>query len=195
MRTLTLITLLLLSHIANGADKLTQAIEKGLVTKEFLNTLTDDDVPKKWRTTTKNESNERYVKTAFLRGGERVLVVTWNREWTGTRSNMFTAMLYDGKKVVCRIIKFTDGTVRVMPQPKDARTYDLTTSLTEDGRMSVTVMNDGDYFQTVELRGRDTRLLDDLEYTKGAVSIELIAKPLADAIEDEIGKKPKAPKK
>src|SRR5215203_631293 len=65
MRTLILTVMMLLAHVASGADKVTQAIEKGLVTQEFLNTLTDDDVPNKWRTTTKDESNERYVKKAF----------------------------------------------------------------------------------------------------------------------------------
>ena len=195
MRTLTLITLLLLAHIATGAEKLTHAIENGLVTKEILNTLTDDDVPKKWRTTVEDQSNERYVIKSFLRGGQRVLVVTWNREWTGTRSNMFTATIYDGQRRLGKIIKFTDGTVSVMPQPKDTHTYNLMTSLKEDGKMSVTIMNYDGYFQTVEVRGRDTHLLDDLEYTKSAVSIEQIGKPLAEAIEDEIGKKPKKTKR
>ena len=195
MRTLIIVTTLLLAQIAIGADKLTQAIEKGLVTKEMLNVLTDDDVPKKWRTTVQDQSNERYVKKSFLRGGQRVLVVTWNREWTGARSNMFTASVYDGKRRIGTIIKFTDGTVTVMPPPEEARSYQLTTSLKEDGKMSVTIMNDDGYFQTVEVRGRDTHLLDDLEYTKGAVAIEQIGKPLAEAIEDELGKKPKKSKK
>ena len=41
----------------------------------------------------------------------------------------------------------------------------------------------------------DWHLLDDLEYTKSAISIEQIGKPLAEATEDEIGKKPRQPKK
>ena len=108
---------------------------------------------------------------------------------------MFTATIYDGQRRLGTIIKFTDGTVTVMPPPEDARSYQLTTSLKEDGKMSVTIMNDDGYFQTVEVRGRDTHLLDDLEYTKGAVAIEQIGKPLAEAIEDELGKKPKKSKK
>ena len=191
---LILITTLLLIQIANGVDRLRQAFEKGLVTKELLNTLTDDDVPKKWRTTVQDQSNERYVKKAFLRGGERVLMVGWNREWTGVKSNMFTATIYDGRRRLCTIFKLTDGTLSVCPQPKESSNYGLTTSLKEDGKISVTIMNDDGYVQTVEVRGRDTHLLDDLEYTKGAISIEQIGKPLVEAIQDELGKKPKKSK-
>jgi len=186
---------LLLAHVASGADEIKRAVEQGLVTKEMLNALTEDDVPKKWRSTSKDESNERYVKKAFSRGGQKVMVVTWNREWTGAKSNNFATTVYHGKKRLCLIMGFTDGTVTVMPQMKDARDYNLSTSLNKEGKMSVTIMHDEGYFQTVELRGRDTHLLNDLEYTRGALTISQIAKPLAEAIEDEIEKKPRKGKR
>ena len=59
------------------------------------------------------------------------------------------------------------------------------------GTVTVTVMNgENSFFEGVVVQGRETHLLDDLEYTKGALSMG-IAKPIVDALQDAIDKKPK----
>ena len=191
MRTILFVLLAaLLTHNASAADKLQVAIERGLVTKEMLNALADDDVPKKWCSKVVDQSDDGYVRKAFSRGSERVLVVSWNREWTGTRSNMFAAHVFDGKRRICRIMKYEDGTTSVIPLPKSVGGYLVSTDIKQDGSISVTVMNDTGFLETVKVRGRDTHLINDLDYTKAAVGVEKIGRPLAEAIENEINRPP-----
>ena len=124
----------------------------------------------------------------FSRGKDKVLDLLWSKEWTGAASNLFTGTVFDGTKRIGKIVSFSNGSTSVT-QTKDTRTdYDMTTTIQEDGKVSVTFMGDN-YFQNIEIRGRNTRLIDDLEYTKSTVMIERVGRPWVDALEDELGKK------
>ena len=57
------------------------------------------------------------------------------------------------------------------------------TSIKDDGAATITVTDeDNTFFEGVVLKGRETHLLDDLEYTKAALAIESITKPLVGAL-------------
>ena len=47
------------------------------------------------------------------------------------------------------------------------------------------------FFESVVIKGRETHLLDDLEYTKAALGIKYITKPLVKAFEEELDRAPK----
>ena len=177
-----------LSHAAD--DKIRRAVEQGRVTGEFLNTLTYDDVPDDWRAQKISEPNEKYTKLVFFRGGVRRLELLWSHDWTGDKEKMFVATVYHGDKRLTKIARVGDSTA-VFPTdvPKG---YRVMTSIKDDGTVIVTVTNDDDTFlEGIVLRGRDTQLLDDLEYTKSVLAIEGIAKPILDVIQDAVDKKPK----
>lgn len=189
MRTTTLLALLFTVQLAIGADRLKAILDTGIVTREKLNTLSGDDVPDKWRTKVEDESTEKYTMKVFFRGNKKILEVLWLKAWTGARSNMLTATVYDGQKRVGKVVRFSDKTTSIS-QPEDSRAaYQMSTSIKDDGKVSVSFASDSGYFQVVEVEGRDTHLIDDLEYTKQAVMLEH-AMQVVEAIEDEIGEKP-----
>jgi hypothetical protein len=194
MRVLVLTALALTAQLTFGTDeiaktnKLKWALVKAKVTQEMLKTLTYDGVPDEWRTKVEDQSTERFTKKVFWRGNDKVLEVLWSKDWTGTRSNMFVATVYDGRRRIGRIDR-SDGTTDVT-QPKDARVaYNMTTMIKTNGLASVMFSSDGGYLQVVKVSGRDTHLMDDIEYTRFAVGVEQIGGPLFEAL-DEIRKRP-----
>jgi len=70
------------------------------------------------------------------------------------------------------------GTAPHRPHPL----YRLRTTIKDDGRVSVMFNNNRGYLQVIEVKGRQTRLMDDIEYTKMAVGIGQIIPPLWEAI-------------
>jgi len=190
LRTFMFLALACLAQVTLGAEKLAEIIEKGIITREVLNTLTYEDVPRKWRTKIQDESTDKYTKKVFYRGKDKILEVLWGKEWTGTKSNIFTATVYDGKKRIGKIICFSDGSTNIT-QGQARAIYLMNTTITKDGKVTVSFMSDAGYYQSVQVKGRDSCLLDDLEYTKNALMVEKVGKPLLDAIDEEISKSPK----
>ena len=74
MRTVVLLVILISPFVAK-ADKLTEAVAQGQVTKQFLDGLTTNDVPKKWRTTLVDKSTDNHVSKVFSRETNMVLEV------------------------------------------------------------------------------------------------------------------------
>jgi len=183
--------LLVLAYGAPGfaADKIREAIERGMVTKEFTDTLTQDDVPAKWRSAVEESQTDRYFKKAFMRGGHKVLEVMWSKDWIGARAKLFTASVYDGKARVAKILRVGEQTS--VARGKDATGYELITSVKDDGRVSVMITGEKGYFEVIEVQGRDTHLLDDLEYTKAALLTSQFLEPLVDALQGQLESKPK----
>src|SRR5262245_1385833 len=99
-----IIVLSMTMHLSAG-DKINDAISRGMVTKEFTDTLTHDDVPTKWRTTVTDSDSDRYFKKVFLRGGQKILEVMWSKDWFGARAKMFVATVYDGGERVAKIMR------------------------------------------------------------------------------------------
>lgn len=159
-----------------------------MVTKEFTDTLTYDDVPTKWRTTVAESQTDKYVKKVFSRGGRKVLEVMWNKDWVGPRAKMFVGTVYDSTNRVAKIIRIGEQTS--VAGRKEAGSYELITSVKDDGSVSFMVTSEKGYFEVVQVRGRETHLLDDLEYTKTALLMAQLG-PLTDAIQDQLDSKPK----
>jgi hypothetical protein len=171
-------------------DKIRQAIEKGLVTRDFLNTLTQDDVPEKWRAQKTTREMDKGVAEVYTRDSVKLLEVIWAREWTGDKEKMFVATVYHGDKRLTKIVRMGDST-SIMPS-EAPKGYTVITSIKDDGAVTVTVMNDDNSFlEVIVVKGRETHLLDDLEYTKAALSMEGIVKPIMGVLQDAIGKKPR----
>ncbi len=53
------------------------------------------------------------------------------------------------------------------------------------------ITNDKGYFQIIEVKGRESHLMDDLEYTKNALLIEHSLGPLIEAMQDDLDGKRK----
>jgi hypothetical protein len=169
-------------------DKIRQAIEKGLVTRDFLNTLTPDDVPEKWRAQKTTREMDKGVAQVYARDSVKLLEVIWAREWTGDKEKMFVATVYHGDKRLTKIVRMGDST-SIMPS-EAPKGYTVMTSIKDDGTVTVTVMNDDKSFlEVIVVKGRETHILDDLEYTKAALSMEGIVKPIMGVLQDAIDKK------
>jgi hypothetical protein len=193
VRIIVLTALALSAQLTFGTDeiaktnKLMWALVKAKVTQETLKTLTYEGVPHEWRAKVEDHCTEKFTKKVFWRGKDKILEVLWSKGWTGTRSNMFVATVYDGGKRIGRIDR-SNGTTDVT-QPKDARVaYNMTTMIKTNGLASVMFSSDGGYLQVIEVRGRDTHLMDDIEYTRFAVGVEQIVGPMFESL-DELRKK------
>ncbi len=172
MRILITLAVLLLTAVLKS-DTLANAIEQTQATNHVLKGLTTNDIPAAWRTTLEEASTNSYSRKIFSRGNKKVLEVGWSKTWTGTRSNLFNATVYDGQTLVTRI-EGLRGSTFVNP-PKEATPYAVTTEIRKDGSVSVQVTDRREYFEVINVCGRGTHLLDDLEYTKTILSNKQMA--------------------
>jgi hypothetical protein len=175
-------------------DKIRQAIDQRLVTSEFLKTLTYDDVPNHWKAQKKIEPSDKYVRIIYSRGEVRLLEILWSNDWTDDKAKMFVATVYRGDKRLSKITHISDATT-IWPTnaPKG---YQVVTSIKDDGTATVTVTkNDNTFVEGVVLDGRETHLLDDLEYTKTALGLQSVTKPQVKALRNGAGQKAKKSKK
>lgn len=180
MRLILLLVLMFIVRPVLGADKLQELIDKGpVVTRKVLDAeLTRDDVPEKWRTKMEDQSSEKSILKRFSRGQDRILEVAWRKQdTTGKYAKVFTATIYDGSKRIGRIVGLSDGLT--ISQPKEARlSHEMFTTVKEDGKVRLTFYGDNGYHQTIEIKGKQTHLLDDLEYTKDCVTYQQLRGPL-----------------
>ncbi len=169
--------------------KIRQAVEKGIVTGQFLQTLTPDDVPEKWKVREETREKDNYTARTYSRGGVKVLMVQWPKGTKPGMEKMFTATLYHGGKSLTTVTHMGDST-NVLP-PDASKGYKVFTAIKDDGTVSVTAMKDDDtFFESIVIRGRDTRPIDDLDYTKAALAMEGITKPLMEALQGKLDEKP-----
>ena len=189
---LILTTLALVPHTSGGAEaaeKFKDAAATAALTQDGLSTLSVEEVPEKWRTKVEDKSTENLTIKVFWRGKNKVLEVLWRNDWTGTRSNMFSATVYDHQTKIGKIVGLPGEAV--ITQPKEARVaYNVSTVIKDNGRVLLMTSNESGYFQVIEVEGRRTRPMDDIEFTKMAVGVGQILPPLWEAI-DELRKQPK----
>lgn len=165
-----------------GSDKFTDAITKGVLTQELLKTMTYDQVPAQWRTKVRDESTTNIAKKVFWRGNQRVLEVFWRKDWVGTNSRMFIANVYSGKQRIGSVNTTPDISIS---QRRDAPAdYSMTTTIKDDGKVSIMFTGPEEYLEVVELKGRDTHLMDDIEYTRMAVGIKQVVGPIFDRMRE-----------
>ena len=190
-----IVTLLLcfVAHPRLLADdtKIRQAVEKGIVTGEFLSTLTPDDVPDKWKAQKVTKETPDSITQVYSRNGVRTLEVLWAKNWTGDKEQMFVATVYRADTRLVKIVHLGHST-SIMPSDAPKGFQVFTSIKDDDGSVTVTATDNKDSFiEGVVVKGRDTRLLDDLEYTKQALALTSIAKPLINAIQESMPKRMK----
>lgn len=178
--------LLMAAQIVSGADRLTDSIQEGFAEKERIDAMTDKDVPEKWRSTAEDQSDDRHVRRLFKRGERKAMVVSWNKRDADEQPGKFSAMVFDGDRVVCHIVSFSDGSVNVMPMETKGRFYGVITSIKQDGRVLVSISEDTRYIEEILVDGQATRLIEDLEFTKTAMAMDTILEPLVDGLIDHI---------
>lgn len=164
--------------------KVHKAFQDGRITKAFLDTLTHDDVPKQWQERVEEEKKDQNLLRNYFRGDRKVLTVTWSEDWVEAKGKMFSAIVYDGDTKISRISRFGASTNIFQLNPKDE--YSQIVSLKDDGSVLVLVKNDDGYYEGIEVKGRDTNLMDDLEYTKAVVTMEKFVAPLIESATDQI---------
>jgi len=165
-------------------DKVYKAMQDGIITTAFLETLTHDDVPKKWQERFEEETKDKYLYRHYFRGDRKVLTVMWAKDWIEAKAKMYSVTVYDGETQISRISRFGESSNIFQPNPDDG--YSQIVSLKDDGSILVLVTNDDGYFEGIEVKGRDTNLMDDLEYTKAVVTMEKFVTPLIESITDQI---------
>jgi mRNA-degrading endonuclease HigB of HigAB toxin-antitoxin module len=181
MKPRIIVASVLLCALSARADKIDDAVKKGEVTKDFVNSLTPNDVPRKWRTTVEEITKGNRIKRVFSRGSEKVVEVGWDKDWSGDRVKLFTAVVYDGRKQLVRIARIGESTTAF--GLKDAEQYQVSTSLRDGGALWVVVRGPKDYLQVIQVQGRETRLMDDLEFTRRALLVQAIPGLLLEAID------------
>ena len=191
MRASIVIMIALGIRAAIGADtNIEQIVGKGIVIRGESNTLSSNDVPKKFRTRVEDQSADGYTRKGYFRGDEKVLEVEWKTSWTGPMSSVFAATVYDGSNKIGKVMASSDGSINIM-QPRITRNdYNLITSVKTNGLVELIFSNDKGYLQIIEINGRDTRLLDDLEYVNSAVLIDEVAKTPVDPVKEGVKQAP-----
>gem|GEM_PF-5837897 len=177
--------------IAVGADtNIENIVKSGIATRNELDTLTTNDIPENFRVRVECENVQDYTKKVYFRGDQKILEVMWRTNWIGSMSNIFVATIYDGTNKIGNVSSFSDGMVNIMQPRKTRNDYDMITSIKTNGLAKLMFSNDKGYLQIIELKGRETGLMNDLEYTKSATLIEDVGKPLVEAIKNDAKKSP-----
>jgi len=168
-----------------ATTKLEALIAHGQRTMEDLEQMSPQDVPEKWRSMTSTSTNDQYTIKEHYRGTAKVLEIRWRSEWVGAASNRFNGTIFDGKRRIGNIVGFADGSTGVMPLAQANPEYQLSTTIKPGGAAEVTVFGP-EYMESIRLCGRDTHLMDDLEYMKAAVITEEVIVPSTEVFKDEI---------
>lgn len=174
-------------------DRIRKAVENGLVTKAFLETLAHDDVPEKWRERMEEETKDRYFLRTYFRGDKKALTVMWSKDWVGDKAKMFVATVYDGDTRISKITRIGDA-ASIFPADAESG-YKQIVSLKDDGTVMVVITHNDGYLEGIEVKGRETNLMDDLEFTKAAISMEHIVAPLIESITGQLDSTDKNRKK
>ena len=182
---------LVLAISAHGAEeKLRQALENGPVTSDFLKKLTADDVPEKFKTEKETKETGNVITRLYKRGGSQRLRVTWFKDAKGDKKDTFLATVYDGDTRLASI-DHASGSTHIVPAD-DPKGYSVSTTIKDDGQVTVLFMNEANSFlEGVSVRGRDTHITDDLEYTKATLSMNWFIKPLLETLKETVGDSPK----
>lgn len=188
MKVCALLVLLPVCVFADDA-KVRKAIEDGILTSSMLQTLTAEDVPDKWKSTKSEKAKKDYLETVYSRGDEEILTVVVPNTPPKGNPGMFVATVKIAKVKVVSIIKLSDS-LNVVSHNKDTE-YEISVSRKDDGRMRVLVTSKNGLADVVEIDGAQTRLMDDLEFTKAMTAQENIVGPLMDSIKGTLNSEKK----
>ena len=185
---IVILLFILISPIIGKADDLTnelmKAVEQAQATKHYLDRLTTNDVPVKWRITQADKSTDSYAKKVFLRGTNVVLEVGWLMNLTGERTNFFHATICNGPTQITQIMGLRDSTAIESP---DLKQYAITTFAKKDGQLSVEITADNGYYEIIEVCGKETHPMDGLEYMRTVFGLRQMER-VSDNLSSEIGK-------
>jgi hypothetical protein len=97
---------------------------------------------------------------------------------------MFVATIYDGDTRISKIARTGDA-ASILPADAEGG-YNQIVSLKDDGTVMIVITHDDGYLEGIEVKGRETNLMDDLEFTKSAISMENIVAPLIESITERL---------
>jgi hypothetical protein len=184
---IAILLFILITPIVCKADELTneltKAVEQAQATKHYLDGLTTNDVPMKWRITQADNSTDSYARKIFLRGTNVVLEVGWLKNVTGERTNFFHATICNGPTQITQIMGLRDSTAI---QPPDSKQYAITTFAKKDGQLSVEITADNGYYEIIEVCGKETHPMDGLEYMRTVLGLRQMERE-TDILSSEIG--------
>jgi hypothetical protein len=184
---IAILLFILITPIVCKADELTneltKAVEQAQATKHYLDGLTTNDVPMKWRITQADNSTDSYARKIFLRGTNVVLEVGWLKNVTGERTNFFHATICNGPTQITQIMGLRDSTA---VQPPDSKQYAITTFAKKDGQLSVEITADNGYYEIIEVCGKETHPMDGLEYMRTVLGLRQMERE-TDILSSEIG--------
>jgi hypothetical protein len=187
--------------LAADHSKVHDAIRKGAITAAGIDTLTFDDVPDEWRARKSVTDTEAHTTVTFSRKGTKVLEVLWSKSWRDEKSAWFACTLFVDEKRVA-IVRVRDA-VSVLPE-SDTAGVSVITSLRDDKTLSVGMIRpDGSLVDSIMVKGRESCLMDDLEFTKGSLAAEMAVRPimeamssgLREAVEERTASRPNRPNK
>lgn len=160
-----------------NSTKVHDAIVKGIVTGTMIETLVDDDVPEDWRALKSVSTTDSSTVVTYKRKGQKVIEVTWAKRWVEKKSEWFACNAFVEGKSVAKIMRVGDSVI-VLPT-KELEGIMVVTTVKDDRHLSVgLVRKDGTIIDSIVVNNRDTHLMDDLEYTKGMLAVEMVVKPL-----------------
>lgn len=170
-----------------------EAIHEGLAAKLESDSLTAGDIPREWTSSVTASTNGPCVIRAHFRGTNKVMEVTWRQGWTGSQDKMFCALFMDGTNQLGRVMGFQGSTAFEDHASKPE--YRVTFWVETNGEQTVSVCSRKSvaFVETYVIRGRQSCLEDDLEYTRNRVRLEGIATPLGKALGEQDAGKDKQP--
>ena len=172
-----------------GDEKIREAARKSLIDAEFVKALTPDDVPDDWKCVKVIDETKGQTVLTYSRKGSKRLSVIWTDDWTGEKEKRFSALVYEGDKKLFSIARFNQETTVFPPDGEEG--YRVITAVKEDGSMTVTILDkNGGFMDVIVVDGRNTRLIEDLEYTKAALSIGAM-EPILNALKGALEKSEK----
>lgn len=160
---------------------------------EIIKNLQESDIPEEWKSTVATRETETLIVKTYSRGGVKLLTVGWPKKGSDAQQTMAT--LYHDQIELATIMINKDRATVTPSRNKKTEAYMVSSELRKDGQFSVLVNNlDGSFMEWVIVNGRDTSLLNDLQYAKMVLSTAGL-KPLMDSMRDEAKERAKDPKK
>ena len=155
-------------------------MQEGVLTAEIIDKLTLVDVPTEWKSVRSVVETDTGTVVTFKRGEDKVLEVRWAKKWTEKKTQWFACSVYTQGKRSAVIIRV--DSLSVMPE-FPASEVNVLTSIADNGAVTVSLFKaDRTLVESIVVDGRNTHLMDDLEFTKAKFAEERVVRPMLEAM-------------
>jgi hypothetical protein len=176
---------LCISQTLGSSESVRNAAEEGLAMIQRVNSLTVEDVPPEWRAQKTIETIKSSTVVQYFRDEMKILQITWKDDWVGDKGGFFGGTVFANGVTVARLMSLGDSVfVSVTPGIID---YTVGVLIKENSKIEINIsFQDGEFFDGVVVDGRNSRLIDDLEFTKNVLNFEYAIKPITQSFLDGI---------